>query len=208
MGRFTRILAGAGVVLPLLCIPALVSSCQSEAYPLSHDADGAVDRPEEILEEYPELHGILVSAREYLGQNTQEVLAAAAPPIAEEGEYDGKVMVFGAVKVPSILPVAPRMRLTAAVQGAGGLRRDAMGRCVLVIRRRCDLLDSRVVLVDYIRLLQQADLTQDLPLQPKDVVFVPWQGHPRHVHMDPIVAYVKRDIPLRRLVNLLEKLAP
>ncbi len=40
------------------------------------------------------------------------------------------------------------------------------------------------------------------------MIFVPWRGHPRHTHMEPILSFVRRDIPLRGLVNLLEKLGP
>jgi|GEM_PF-4505346 len=208
MARIRHMLAGAGFILPLLFIPVFLASCQSEAYQLADDPDGRDDRPDAILEEYPELDGILVSAQEYLRSNTQEVLAAAAPPIAEEGEYDGKVMVFGAVRTPSILPLESRMRLTAAIGRAGGLRRDANSHVVLVIRRRADLQSSRIVHIDYARVLGYANLAQDLPLLPKDVIFVPWQGHPRHTHMEPILSFVRRDIPLRGLVNLLEKLGP
>ncbi len=208
MALTKRLLAGAGIVLPLLLIPVLVASCQSEAYQIADDPDGRVDRPEDIVEEYPELDGIVVSAQEYLRMNTQEVLAAAAPPIAEDGEYDGKVLVFGAVRKPSILPLEPRMRLTGAIAQTGGLRLDANSHVVLIIRRRADLQSSRVVLVDYSRVLGFANLAQDLPLLPKDVVFVPWRGRARRTHMDPILSYLKRDITTLRLVNFLEKLGP
>lgn len=208
MAQVRRFQAGAGMILPLLFIPVLVASCQSEAYQIADDADGRVDRPEAILEEYPELDGILVTAQEYLRRNTQEVLAAAAPSIAEEGEYEGKVMVFGAVRKPVILPLEPRMRLTDAIGGAEGLRHDANSHVVLIIRRRADLQSSRIVHVDYARILGFAQLAQDLPLLPRDVVFVPWRGRARRTYMDPLLAYLRRDITTLRLVNMLEKLGP
>jgi len=208
MGHSMRIRARAGLLLPLLCIPVLLASCSSEVDELTHDERGKIDSPSEILEEYPDLAHVLVSARDYLRENTQELLASSAPPIAEEGEYEGKVMVFGAVGKPAILPLEPGARLTWAISHAGGLRPGANGRCVFVIRRRSCLDDSRIIHVDYVGILKYADLAQDLPLSPKDVVYVPPEDRPRRVYMDPIGEYLRREIPLHRLVNLLEKLRP
>lgn len=78
-----------------------------------------------------------------------------------------KAMVLGQVRQPQVVPLRPGVTLVEAVSRAGGLTEDADLRGALLVRNR------QVVPVEFERLFRDGDLSQDVLLEPEDVVLIP-----------------------------------
>jgi polysaccharide biosynthesis/export protein len=78
-----------------------------------------------------------------------------------------KVSVLGEVKAPGLQRVSSNISVLEALSRAGGMNEDADLRGTLVLR------GQQIVPVDFTRLLKQGDPTQNIPLQPGDVILVP-----------------------------------
>ncbi len=84
---------------------------------------------------------------------------------------DKKVFVLGEVEKPGVFPMVPNMRLSQLMAQAGGAKPTAVLESARVIRG--DLNQPEIIAVDFQRLLEQGDVSQDLRLQVNDVVFFP-----------------------------------
>lgn len=82
-----------------------------------------------------------------------------------------KVFVLGEVKSPGAFPLIPDMRLSQALALAGGPTEVAVLESARVIRG--GFSNPEVVEVDFRKVLQQGDRSQDLPLQANDLIVLP-----------------------------------
>ena len=78
-----------------------------------------------------------------------------------------KVSVLGQVKAPGLLRVSSDISVLEALSRAGGVSDEADLRNALVMR------GQQLVPVDFMRLLKQGDPSQNVPLQPGDVILIP-----------------------------------
>jgi polysaccharide export outer membrane protein len=83
-------------------------------------------------------------------------------------EYNSRrVSVLGEVKTPGLLRLSADISLLEAVSRVGGLTENSDLQGALLVR------DSKVLPVDFEKLLRRGDLTQNVLLRPNDVVFIP-----------------------------------
>jgi protein involved in polysaccharide export with SLBB domain len=82
-----------------------------------------------------------------------------------------KVLVLGEVEDPGLLTFKKETTLVDAIAKAGGLTRRAVQDQVHVIRG--DLKNPRFFKLDLKKLLREGDLSQNLVLKDKDIVYVP-----------------------------------
>jgi polysaccharide biosynthesis/export protein len=98
------------------------------------------------------------------------------------GVESKRVWVMGRVQAPGVYPMAAPMTLLEAVSLAGGSlnmssfrQQDTAGSAdeLADLRRSFVLRDGKLLPVDFQRLLQQGDLSQNIYLQPGDFVYFP-----------------------------------
>jgi len=82
-----------------------------------------------------------------------------------------KVFVLGEVKNPGAYPLLRNMRLSQAFGAAGGATPDGALASSRVIRG--ELKNPQVTAVDLRRLIERGDRSQDVLLEPNDIIFVP-----------------------------------
>jgi len=82
-----------------------------------------------------------------------------------------KVFVLGEVKNPGAFPLIPSMRLSQALAQAGGPTTVAVLKSARIIRG--GLANPGLVEVDFQQVVEQGDQSQDLLLQPNDLVLLP-----------------------------------
>src|SRR5687768_4684187 len=83
------------------------------------------------------------------------------------GYNSRKVSVLGEVKAPGLHRISANINVLEALSRAGGMNEDADLRGTLVLRGQHN------VPVDFTRLLKQGDPTQNIAIQPGDVILVP-----------------------------------
>jgi len=81
------------------------------------------------------------------------------------------VLVVGEVKDPRIDPIKGRLTVIDAIVEAGGYTRDAVLKSVIVIRG--ELGSQEGIRINVKEILKKADLSQNIELQPGDIVYVP-----------------------------------
>lgn len=91
-------------------------------------------------------------------------------PARGPGE-EKKIFVLGEVKNPGAYPFVPNMRLSQAFGSAGGATPDGLLDHSRIVRG--ELKSPQVTAVNLRRLIEGGDRSQDLLLQPNDIVFVP-----------------------------------
>ncbi len=92
-------------------------------------------------------------------------------------EYrNSKVSVLGAVVNPKVITLFGKSDILRAIGEVGGLAGGSSGRIVLV-RGSTVRTSSDVIVVDASRLLEQGDLSQNLPIYPGDTLFAPKSQH-------------------------------
>ena len=84
---------------------------------------------------------------------------------------DKKVFVLGEVERPGAFPMVPNMRLSHVLAQAGGAKITAVLESARIIRG--DVNQPEIIAVNFQRLLEQGDVSQDLRLEVNDVVFLP-----------------------------------
>jgi polysaccharide export outer membrane protein len=82
-----------------------------------------------------------------------------------------KVTVVGAVKQPGAIPYREGLRVLDVLLAAGGLGEFAAGNRAKIVRTSGDR--SKDIRVRLKKLQEDGDLSQNLPLQPGDVLVVP-----------------------------------
>jgi polysaccharide biosynthesis/export protein PslD len=106
-------------------------------------------------------------------------------------EFGGQVFVGGEVGKPASLKFAEGMTALQAIQSAGGFNDKASLQNVILIRRTTERYEGyRLFLKEA---LEGGDFTQDVALQPNDVVFVPKS---RIANVNLLVEqYITKNIP-------------
>ncbi len=92
-----------------------------------------------------------------------------------QGGTSQRVFVGGEVMRPGVQPLLGPLTVLQAVMVAEGLKEGAQPSHVIVLRRSA-AGERNVLSVDLSAAISGRDLTQDLPLQPYDVVVVPRSG--------------------------------
>jgi polysaccharide export outer membrane protein len=89
-----------------------------------------------------------------------------------------RVFILGAVEEPGVIPLQGHERLLEIISSAGGIRSEEAGKFILIWRQGIrdnegKKAEDRLIKVEVERLLQQGDMRLNVPLENKDVVFVP-----------------------------------
>lgn len=92
-------------------------------------------------------------------------------PPAEERAREEKIFILGEVKTPGAYALAPGMRLSQAIAVAGGATDVAVLESARIIRG--GLGNPQIVEADFLKVLEEGDPTQDVLLQPADLVVLP-----------------------------------
>jgi polysaccharide export outer membrane protein len=82
-----------------------------------------------------------------------------------------KVFVLGEVNSPRSVILKGKMTVLDAITEAGGYTRDAVTKSVMVIRG--ELGSQKGIRVNLSRILKEADIGQNIELEPGDIVYVP-----------------------------------
>lgn len=82
-----------------------------------------------------------------------------------------KIYVLGEVKDPKVVTLKGKMTVVEAVAEAGGYTRDAVLRSIIVIRGEPGA--QKGIRVSLKHVLKEADLAQNIDLEPGDIVYVP-----------------------------------
>jgi polysaccharide export outer membrane protein len=83
-----------------------------------------------------------------------------------------RVFVDGEVHKAGVIPLVGTMTVAQAISQAGGMRDTACASSVLVVRRDANA-EPVAFAVDISRVFDGSGSSQDVPLQPSDIVFVP-----------------------------------
>ena len=120
-------------------------------------------------------------------------LRQASVTVIVKGFAGQRVYVDGEVGDPQMVNIAGNLSAMQAIASAGGFKSSARKSEVLVIRRNG--ADKPVVIpVNLEAAIQGSDTSQDIQLQPYDVVFVP-QSKIGEVN-DFVDLYIRKNIPL------------
>ncbi|MBN1273252.1 MAG: polysaccharide biosynthesis/export family protein [Candidatus Aminicenantes bacterium] len=82
-----------------------------------------------------------------------------------------RIYILGEVAYPKTIPIKGKLTLIDAVTEAGGPTRDAVTKSVIVIRG--EVGDQKGIRINLDRLLKEADIIQNIDLEPGDIVYVP-----------------------------------
>jgi protein involved in polysaccharide export with SLBB domain len=105
--------------------------------------------------------------------------------------FGGQVFVGGEVNKPAALSFSDGLTALQAIQGAGGFTVEASLENVVLVRRAGDHYEGYRLLLK--RALSGQDYTQDVALQPNDLVYVPKS---RIANLNQIVnQYISKMIP-------------
>ena len=89
-----------------------------------------------------------------------------------------RVFILGAVESPGVFPLQGHERLLEVISSAGGIRSEKAGKFILIWRQGSagddgEKKEDEVIKVEMEQLLQQGDMSLNVPLENRDVVFVP-----------------------------------
>jgi protein involved in polysaccharide export with SLBB domain len=101
-----------------------------------------------------------------------ELLLDPSASVVLESVSERLVYVLGEVKSPGSVTIPGGIRLSMALAEAGGILSSGKPSSVMVVRTT-GVPEAVAIKVDVSKLLSGDDLSQDLPLEPYDVVFVP-----------------------------------
>jgi polysaccharide export outer membrane protein len=82
-----------------------------------------------------------------------------------------KVYVLGEVKTPMIVTIKGKLTVIDAITEAGGFTRDAVRKSVMIIRG--ELGSQQGIRINARQILKEGDISQNIELEPGDIVFVP-----------------------------------
>jgi len=104
-------------------------------------------------------------------QKSEGIIVAGGDTVYVPPLEFNKVLVVGEVKEPRIVPIKGRLTVIDAIVGAGGYTRDAVLKSVIVIRG--ELGSQEGIRINVKEIFKKADLSQNIELQPGDIVYVP-----------------------------------
>lgn len=105
--------------------------------------------------------------REEVIERLRKYIQTPQVTVRVSGYKSKKVYIFGEIKLPGIFPLKGDTGLLDAIAHVGGLTTDADIRGGLLLR------NNRYIPVDFEALLKKGDLSQNVLLQPEDIVFFP-----------------------------------
>lgn len=82
-----------------------------------------------------------------------------------------KVYVLGEVKAPQIMTIKGKLTVIDAITEAGGFTRDAVRKSIMIIRG--ELGSQEGIRINAKQILNKGDISQNIDLEPGDIVFVP-----------------------------------
>ncbi|MDA8231087.1 MAG: polysaccharide biosynthesis/export family protein [Magnetospirillum sp.] len=126
------------------------------------------------------------------GKYSQE-LRQAAITVMVKGIAGQRVYVDGEVGQPQMVSIPGNLTAMQAIASAGGFKQSARKSEVLVIRRN-GTQRPIVIPIDLEKTIRGVDTTQDIQLQPYDIVFVP-QSKIGEVN-DFIDQYFRKNVPI------------
>jgi polysaccharide export outer membrane protein len=140
------------------------------------DGDGSITYP---MLGRVELGGLTKRAAEEKLARLLESRYVKSPQVTIflEEMQSGRVSVLGAVNAPGGFPLVGPKSLLDLLSQAGGVSRDAGSRAFLIRGARAEPVE-----IDLRRLMQEADLSQNLSVAPGDVIYVP-QARPTRVYV-------------------------
>jgi polysaccharide biosynthesis/export protein len=104
-----------------------------------------------------------------------------------------KVYVDGEVAKPGLIPLTGQMTVLQSLAMAGGLKDTARTSEIILIRRGPENRPASMV-VNVEKAIDGSDLSQDLPLQPADIVYVP-KSSIANVNLW-VDQYIRKNIPI------------
>ncbi len=104
-------------------------------------------------------------------QKSESVIVSGGDTVYVPPLEFNKVLVVGEVKNPKVVPIKGRLTLIDAITDAGGYTRDAVLKSVIVIRG--ELGSQEGIRINVNEILKKADLSQNIELEPGDIVYVP-----------------------------------
>jgi polysaccharide export outer membrane protein len=104
-----------------------------------------------------------------------------------------RVFVDGEVNKAGLLALVGPMTVTQAISQAGGMRDTANPGSIIVIRREVDAKPI-IMTVDIDKVFDGSDLSEDVPLRPSDIVYVPKSGIANVNQW--VDQYIRKNIPV------------
>ncbi|MEW5729226.1 MAG: polysaccharide biosynthesis/export family protein [Pseudomonadota bacterium] len=135
--------------------------------------DGAISLP--LVGQIPAAGRTVTDLENALRQSYSRELRQAAITVIVKGFAGQRVYVDGQVGEPQMVNILGNMTALQAIASAGGVTPDSKLEEVLVIRRT-GAAKPQVIPLNLAKALDGTDTTQDMLLQPYDIVFVPQTG--------------------------------
>jgi polysaccharide export outer membrane protein len=110
-----------------------------------------------------------------------------------------KIFVLGQVKEPGIYRTRNDFSLLEAISAAGGITPDAYLRGAYVVR------DGKILLVNFVELIENGNTEENIPLVPYDVVYIPDDKDQKVFILGEVNQ--QAGIPLRQGLTILQAIA-
>jgi polysaccharide export outer membrane protein len=104
-------------------------------------------------------------------QKSESIIVSGGDTVYVPPLEFNKVYVLGEVKTPQIVTIKGKLTVIDAITEAGGFTRDAVRKSVMIIRG--ELGSQEGIRVNAKQILQKGDISQNIDLEPGDIVFVP-----------------------------------
>lgn len=104
-------------------------------------------------------------------QKSESVVVSGGDTVYVPPLEFNKVYVLGEVKTPKIVTIKGKLTVIDAVTEAGGFTRDAVRKSVMIIRG--ELGSQQGIRVNAKQILNKGDISQNIELEPGDIVYVP-----------------------------------
>jgi polysaccharide export outer membrane protein len=104
-------------------------------------------------------------------QKSEDIVVSGGDTVYVPPLEFNKVYVLGEVKIPQIVTIKGKLTVIDAITEAGGFTRDAIRKSVMIIRG--ELGSQEGIRVNAKQILQKGDISQNIDLEPGDIVFVP-----------------------------------
>jgi len=104
-------------------------------------------------------------------QKSESIIVSGGDTVYVPPLEFNKVYVLGEVKIPQIVTIKGKLTVIDAITEAGGFTRDAIRKSVMIIRG--ELGSQEGIRINAKQILQKGDISQNIDLEPGDIVFVP-----------------------------------
>lgn len=145
----------------------------------------------------------IAQTKQLLEKELEQYVANAQVSITLQAVGSKHIWMLGAMTAPGVYPMASPLTLLEAMSLAGGTRQAQAGTTTVEIsdlRHAFVIRNGTNLPVDFERLLNEGDMSQNIYLQPDDFVYVP-SGAAREIYLFGAVA-TPRAIPLSETPTL------